>query len=218
MKTTQPEAISLQLGRPVQCRDGPVGRLADIVIEPKERRVTHLVVEDRDREARLVPAELLEEKRSRSRTVNLSCSRADVAACESIRSFAYVGIEDVPRGDELTDIGVEEMLVLPTLGAVEFGDYAGDAWGCYGVTYDRIPSGAAELRRASSVVSVDGEELGSIDGFLVADGRATHVILQGSRLGRTRALAIPMESVETIETDRVTVRLSHETLDASRSP
>jgi sporulation protein YlmC with PRC-barrel domain len=206
-KATQGTPTPLQLGRPVRCRDGTVGRLADVVIEPDGRRVTHLVVEDRDGAARLVPARLLVQRRSRNRTVELSCSSAEVGACESIRSFAYVGLDEFPRGDAQTDIGIEEMLVLPTLGAAEFGDYAGDAGAGYGVVYDRIPSGSAELRRASRVVSVDGRELGTVDGFLVADGRTTHVVLQTGRHGRPGAPAIPIEAVETIETDRVTVRL-----------
>jgi sporulation protein YlmC with PRC-barrel domain len=193
-----------------------VGQLADVVIEPEERRVTHLVVKDRDGLARLVPAELLVPGPSRRHIVDLSCNTADIAACESIRSFAYVGLEEFPRGDGQNDIGVEEVLVVPAYGPAEFGDYAGDGMGGYGVVYDRIPSGSAELRRTSTVVSVDGEEVGSVDGFLVADGRATHVILQGGRLPRSRAPAIPIEWVEAIETDRITVRLSKDAVDAFR--
>ncbi len=34
-------------------------------------------------------------------------------------------------------------------------------------TYDRIPAGAAEIRRASEDVSVDGHVIGHVDGFLV---------------------------------------------------
>src|SRR6478672_6727055 len=52
--------VRLELGSPVNCTDGPFGELADIVIDPTKRRVTHLVVApDGDHgKAKLVPIEL----------------------------------------------------------------------------------------------------------------------------------------------------------------
>lgn len=205
--TNEPETMPLQLGRPVWCSDGPAGRLSDVVVDPAARRLTHLVVEDQDGEARLVPAGFLAGRRDTGHSVFLSCSTADVAACEAIRSFSVVGLEEFPAGDGQTDIGVEEVMALPSLGATEFGDYAGDLGGGYGITYDRIPSRSAELRRGSTVVSVDGDEIGNVDGFLVAGERLTHVVLQHTRLSHLGAAAVPIESVASIETDRITVTL-----------
>jgi sporulation protein YlmC with PRC-barrel domain len=211
------ETTPLQLGCAVRCTDGTVGRLADVVIEPHELRLTHLVVEEPDGPARLVPSQLLRQKRTRKLTVMLSCTRAEVLACESIRSFVYVGIDGFPESDERSDVGIEETIVVPSFGATEFGGYAGDPEEGYGVTYDRIPSGSAELRRASPVLSADGHEIGHVDGFLLAGGRVTHVVLQSGHRWRTRPLAIPVETVESIETDRVALRLSRETVDSFRS-
>ena len=53
------ESTSLQLGGPVRCSDGPAGILSDVVVDPKQRRVSHLVVESPNGGARLVPAELV---------------------------------------------------------------------------------------------------------------------------------------------------------------
>jgi sporulation protein YlmC with PRC-barrel domain len=209
--TTAPEPTRLRLGRPVRCRDGKVGRLADVVIEPQDRRVTHLVVEDSGGEARLVPVELLRHE-PKGRLVSLSCSKADLERFEPIRSFAYVGLEDFPRDNGKTDIGVEETFALPSLGDMEFGAYASGFDESYGVTYDRIPRGSAELRRASSVVSVDGHEIGHVEGLLVVGVRVTHVVVEGELPRGTRAVAVPIDSVEAIETDRITVRLSEEVL------
>ena len=52
--------MRLELGSPVNCTDGPFGKLADIVVDPTKRRVTQLVVEPHDDhgKARLVPIEL----------------------------------------------------------------------------------------------------------------------------------------------------------------
>ena len=199
------ETTPLPLGAPVRGSDGPVGRLTDVVVDPQERSVTHLVVESEEGEARLVPAKLLVPGHAPDRAIVLSCGSADVAACESIRSFSLVGPEDFPHADERADIGVEDMQVIPSFGAVGFGDYAGDVGSAYGVTYDRIPTGSAELRRGSAVVSADGEETADLSGFLVTGGRLTHVVLQRTLLSYPGADAIPIDSVAAIETDRITL-------------
>jgi len=201
------ETTPLQLGRPVSCSDGPAGTLSDFVIDPDERRVTHIVVEDANGSARLVPADLLAEGQAPDRAVALSCTIADISSMPTIRSFSYVGLDTFPQNDDRSDIGVEDMQVVPSFGAAEFGDFGADLWSGYTVTYDRIPPGSAELRRDSVAVSVDGEEIGTVDGLLVAGARLTHVLLQPTRLSNTGAAAIPIDSVAAIETDRVTVEL-----------
>lgn len=207
------EPSPLPLGREVSCSDGPVGRLTDVLVDPGERRVTHLVVEDRDGTARLVPAKLLLRGSQPGKTVILSCSSADVAAYDKIRSFSVVGVDEPPRGDDQTAIGVEDVQFLPSPGAVGFGDFVGDVGGTYGITYDTIPKTSAELRRGSRVVSVEGEEIGRVDGFLVLGERLTHLVLEHTRFSHAGAAAIPIDSVTAIETDCITVAPAKDTAD-----
>jgi sporulation protein YlmC with PRC-barrel domain len=197
----------LQLGRPVSCNDGPIGSLSDVVIEPTERRVSHIVVEAPDGAARLVPAELLVPGQSPDQAVVLACSIADILNRPTIRSFSYLGLDTSPQSDDRSDIGVEDMQVVPSFGAAEFGDFGADLWSGYAVTYDRIPAGSAELRRDSVAVSIDGEEIGTVDGFRVAGALLTHVVLQHTRLSDSGAATIPIDSVTAIETDCITVAL-----------
>ena len=76
---TAQETSPLPLGREVSCGDGPVGRLSDVLVDPDARRITHLVVEDRDGTARLVPASLFRRGLRPGKTIALACSSADVA-------------------------------------------------------------------------------------------------------------------------------------------
>jgi hypothetical protein len=206
-ETNPQETMPLQLGWPVRCTDGRVGSLSDVVIEPNERRVSHIVVETANGAARLVPADLLLQGPAPGRAVFLSCSIEDVLNRPTIRSFSQVGLEGFPRNDDESDVGVEDLQIVPSFGAAEFGDFGADLWTDYTVTYDRIPPGSAELRRGSIAVSVDGEEIGTVRGFLVAGTRLTHVVLHHTRLTGTGEAAIPSGSVATIETDRITVTL-----------
>ncbi len=118
----------------------------------------------------------------------LSCSSADLAACDSIRSFSYVGFgaaEPESKSDG-TDVGVEDVVAMPAFGTLAFADYAGEMGGAYGMTYDSIPAGSAELRRDSIVVTESQEMIGNVDGLLLEGTRLTHVLLRHPGRGRPR--------------------------------
>jgi hypothetical protein len=196
----------LHFGRSVEGSDGRLGQLTDVVVGRNERRLTHLVVEDVAGKARLVPAELLVHERESDGSVVLSCSSSDLAACDSIRSFSYVGFgADPPNKSEGTDIGVEDIVAMPDVGALAFADYAGGLDGAYGMTYDSIPAGSAELRRDSIVVTESQEMIGNVDGLLVDGTRLTHVLLRRPHRGEPDTTPIPVDSVVGIDTDCVTV-------------
>ena len=197
---------ALHFGRPVEGSDGALGRLTDVVVERNGRRLTHLVVEDSAGKARLVPADVLVQEREADGSVVLSCSSADLAAYDSIRSFSYVGFgAEQPSKSEGTDVGVEDVLPMPGFGALGFGDYAGDLGGAYGVTYDAIPTGSAELRRDSIVVSENQELIGNVHGLQLEGNRLTHVLLHRPHRGEADTIPIPVASVVSIDTDCITV-------------
>jgi hypothetical protein len=213
VEPTEPEATPLRFGWPVEGSDAHLGKLTDIVVQPDKRLVTHLVVEDRAGNARLVPADLLVQAGTPGAVVSLSCSSADFAGFSSIRSFSYVGFAEGPRADKGADVGVEDVMVLPSFGELALGDYVDDFGSSYGVTYDSIPAGSAELRSESMVIAENRETIGNVDGLLVEGQRLTHVVVQRTHLWNTGAAAIPIESVVAIGTDSVTVSLSNDTVD-----
>jgi hypothetical protein len=164
------------------------------------------VVEDAGGKARLVPAKLLAHEQDSDGSVVLSCSSTELAAFDSIRSFSYVGFGAEPQNtNEGTDVGVEDVVPMPAFGALAFADYAGDLGGAYGMTYDSIPTGSAELRRDSIVVTESQELIGNVAGLLVDGERLTHVLLHQPHRGQPDAIPIPVESVVAIDTDCVTV-------------
>jgi len=71
--------VRLELGRPVNCTDGPFGKLADVIIDPTKRRVTHLVVEPHEDhgKARLVPIELASDEDGETPAIAVRCSVAE---------------------------------------------------------------------------------------------------------------------------------------------
>ena len=87
--------MRLQLGGKVQCTDGPFGDLADVVVDPIARRVTHLVVQPHKHHerARLVP---VERASAAGDGIALDCSVADVEALDLVHESAYLRVGEFP--------------------------------------------------------------------------------------------------------------------------
>ncbi len=208
--------MRLALGSPVYCADGLYGELADVVIDPISRRVTHVVVQPGHRHdlARLVPVEAAHGRDRSSAEVSLDYTVAEVEQLEPLQRSAYLRIGDAVVEDPNWEVGIEEILALPYYGTVMPGDFGtGITAGGYDdhVTdvYDRVPKGNVEVRRASAVISADGHHLGHVDGFAVdGEDRITHLVLEHGHLWGKREVTIPIAACARIENDEVTVSLS----------
>ena len=109
--------VRLELGSPVNCTDGPFGELADVVIDPTKRRVTHLVVAPHGDhgKARLVPIELASEA-ERVRCDRIGCSLEEAGKLEHVEEYAYIRLGESPDLEPGWDIGVESVLAQPYYG------------------------------------------------------------------------------------------------------
>ena len=205
--------MRIELGTRVDCADETFGKLVDVVIDPTSRRVTHLVVES-DREqalARLVPVELAKTSDDSSEAVVLRATAEETRRLPLVREVAYLRLGEFPLDDPDWDVGVEEVLALPYYPAYDLEPAPLD----FTVTYDRVPKGEVEIRRASAVSSSDAHHLGNVDGFVV-DGseQITHLSLERGHLWDRREIAIPIRAVARVETDAVTLSLTKDEVGA----
>jgi hypothetical protein len=106
-------------------------------------------------------------------------------------------------------VGIETVLSLPEHDAGGPRDAAVRADPHVAVSYDRVPIGAVELRRASVVIATDRREVGRVDGLVVdGEGAITHLLVRrGDRCGR-RAIRIPAAAVARLDNDAVWVTSS----------
>jgi sporulation protein YlmC with PRC-barrel domain len=201
----------LELGTAVHCSDGPFGELADVVIDPIGKRVTHLVVKPRDRPglARLVPVDIAEGGAGQDR-ISLRCTCEEAAAYVTAQESAFIRMEDVPKSDPDWDMGVEDVLAMPYYTPMELGVYPSGYEEPVSVTYDRVPKGEVEIRRSSAVYSADEHHLGHVEAFLVDADAITHIVLERGHLWGKRDVTIPMSAVAKVETDTVTLSLSED--------
>jgi sporulation protein YlmC with PRC-barrel domain len=187
-----------------------LGKLADLVIDPTTRRVTHLVVEADLQPAlagpRLVPVELVDSGDEASE-LTLHCTVEQIRKLESVREIAYLRVGAFPVDDPNWDVGVSEVLALPYYGLGEV--YGTPDTSDLEMAYDRIPKGEVEIRRSSLVTSTDGHDLGHVEAFIVdGEGNVTHFVLERGHVWGRRDIAIPIGAVAEIKTDEVIVGLS----------
>src|ERR1039457_4045643 len=154
--------MRLDLHMPVHCVDCAYGELADIVINPSTRRLTHLVIAPHDRHghARLVPIEGVH-SRDGSDGISLGITEAEITKLEPIESSDFLRNGELPAGDSTWDVGIQDVPALPDYGslgpeALGAGMPAIDYDQRVLVIYHRIPKGDVEIRRASPVTSSDG--------------------------------------------------------------
>ena len=206
--------MRLELGSSVICTDGPLGELADVVIDPIKRRVTHLVVDpDGDHgKARLVPIDLASADEADSPVISVRCSLEEANQLEAVEEWAYLRLGEAPELEPGWEIGVESVLAEPYYvygGGPGYETLPAGYDPHVTVTYDRIPKGEVEIRRASEVTSSDGDRLGKVDGFLVDDDDAiTHFVLERGHLWGKREITIPINAVAHVDTDAVTLTLT----------
>ena len=202
--------MRLEIGNRVRCTDGVYGELADIVVDPLEKRVTHLVVQpdQGEGEARLVPIQQAKGRDDEHREIELQCTLDEAQGFESVREGAYLRLGESPAEDPDWDVGVEDVLALPYY-AFDGGAYPGELDSHVTVYYDRVPKGEVEVRRASAVISADGHSLGEVDGFVVdADEHITHFVLERGHLWGRKEVTIPIGAVARVESDVVHIALS----------
>ena len=117
--------MRLEIGKRVNCTDGVYGELADIVIDPLEKRVTHLVVQPEQRygERRLAPIQLAKGRDDEQHEIELECTLDKAQGFESVHEGAYLRLGENPAEDPDWEVGVEDVLALPYYEGSDLGPY-----------------------------------------------------------------------------------------------
>ena len=181
--------ITLVIGGDASWTDGR-GEVRCVVIDPKTRAVTHLVVEPKDRAglARLVPLDLVD---AVTGEIRLRCTEAEFQdlgpAEETLAEFVPgydVPVQLLPEG--WRDAG----------GPVMDGSTPGPLRTPEKETIDIVPRGEVEERRGDHVHATDGD-IGQVQAFRIdpRNHQVTHVLLKEGHLWGRKEVAIPFNKV-----------------------
>jgi sporulation protein YlmC with PRC-barrel domain len=202
----------LELGEQVRCAEEVVGELADVVVDPAAKRVTHLVVKPHDAGgARLAPIELADF--ADEHAIALRATTEEFRKLPNVERYASVGLGEEVAGEPGWDVGTRSVLSMPYDESPGFGGYVGTPPNVE-VIYDEVPEGEAELRRSSAVVTSGNDYVGHIEAFLVEDDRITHFVVRCGHLWKRRDVDVPITSVKAVESDEVTVDLTNDEVAA----
>jgi hypothetical protein len=202
--------MHLRLDANVRTTDGLSGTLADVVLDPVKRAVTHVVVRagEPDPAARLVPLPLVAGGTAPGDALSLTCTAEQFEQLESIQGYAYLPVDERPAPDSEWDVGVEDVVMMPSYQGADLGVYTAEIDPNVGVTYDRVPKGEVEIRHSSVVESSDDHELGAVNAFVVENTAITQVVVEHGHLWWHRAVSVPIESVATLETNAIRLALT----------
>ena len=210
-------ARRLLLGEPIRCSDGVLGVLADVILEPRSRELTHLVArsdEDFGRK-RLIPYQLIRSA-SDERRISLDCTLEEAHGITQAQEMTYLRIGADSDSDPDWDVGAQDTFPVPHYDAGAFVGYQPDPDPEIMQLYDRIPKGHVEIRRESVISTADGHSAGTLAGVRVQDRRVTDLILRRGHLWRRRSVMLPIDAVDTLRTDEVIVRSSPRELRSLR--
>lgn len=225
LKVVPPTAghLTLRVGCPVDGSDDELGVLADIVVDPIRRVVTHVVVEPEHRhvQARLVPIGRVTAADHERATVDLDRDGLRELPRFGLRDFVPLG-GPVDVGDDW-EIASEHVALLPywatsfLTGATMLGELTD-------VQVDRVPRGECEIRRASPVRDRLGRTLGHVDGLVVDGDAVTGVVLRRRLAGLHHLVAVPIAHVTAVTNDEIVLDLDRGQLarlprpDAEQAP
>jgi hypothetical protein len=210
-KTSMKRGV-IELGVPVECDDGPAGKVGGIAVDVSRRRIAHLIVEPPHRHARahLVPVDLVAPAARGDWALLLNCTQAELDAQRPAVEVALRPGRDDRAVDPEGWVRVGDTLVHADA-AVTPPDHDPGMASPAETAFDLMPEGEAELRTGAAVVDRDYQLVGRLRGFAVdPDWGITGVAAAPHRLPGGAEMTIPISAVAAIEPDIVRLAVARD--------
>ena len=191
----------------VECTDGPCGHSTDLIVNPVQRRITHVVVKDETLPGssdRLVPVEHVAD--ASSNLIRLGCSRAEVAEMQPFTTTQY--IKNVTPTYINTAISIDTDVIWEDPVVSYDTEYAP-------LPEHHIPAGERAVYRGMAV-NTGKHKVGQVDELVVdPDGeRVTHLIMRTGHLWGKKDVTIPVSAIDLVGEDTVWLKIDKEAVGA----
>jgi uncharacterized membrane protein/sporulation protein YlmC with PRC-barrel domain len=192
--------LEIPMNADVLCVDGKAGKITQVIVDPRRRAVTHIVVKHGLSGDRLVPIEQID--KSGPNLVQLKCSVAELTEMEPFSTTHYADdtFDSYVAYTAYYD-GMGDPYVFPTTPMpITQVDEA-------------IPPGERALMPGAKVEATDGT-VGTV-GELIVDsesGEITHFRLQTSGFWGKKDVVLPISAVQSAEENVVHIKLDKKAL------
>jgi sporulation protein YlmC with PRC-barrel domain len=192
------EGTPFTIGAEAVCTDGVCGQVSQVVVDPLEQTLTHLVVEPSHRAGlgRLVPLDLVETGSGEvgTKAVHLRCTVAEFDQLPGAERTDFL-----PGVEGATAYGADQTLLWPYFGGNT----------TVPVTFDTLPVGEVAVRRGEGVHAADGH-IGEVEGLVFdrVSRRVSHLLLKEGHLWGRKEVAIPISAVRAVDEDGIRLTIS----------
>lgn len=195
-----------------------VGRVDRVVIDPRNRDVTHIVVRKGTlfTEDKVVPIDWVAE--ADSDRITLRESAESLHNLPDFQDTQYIPLneEERRRHPDTPIYAAPPLYWYPTFGvpAMAYPAYGPDYVPYTTRTEENIPEGTVALKEGAKVISVDGKHVGDVDQVLTdpETGQATHFVISRGLLLKARKL-IPLTWMDRVSEDEVRLAVGARILD-----
>ena len=191
------------------CTDGEAGQITDVIVDPVGRKVTHVVVREKDMGYRefLVPLDRITD--SSRDEVRLNFPRAELP---SFTEFTITHFVSASSPEAQPVIAAQQMEMWTSQYGYEpiYMPYLAAPEGPVPITEARVPAGQLGFERGAAVQSSDNEYLGDVEAFVIQpdDGSITHFVLRGGPGTHSSEVTLPVSSVASAHNSQVQLTLS----------
>jgi len=196
--------IDLPTKAEVHCSDGAVGRSTYVIFNPKNHRLTNLVVKSDQPpfDEYLVPVDQVEE--TTPDRIKLKCTRKDLYEMEPFECEQYIRSKFPEH--------LEFPYYYPGIGIRGINTSEVDTF--IPVKLWNIPPGEMAVRRGAQVEATDGT-VGQVDELLINSNnmQVTHLVLLERHLMEHREITIPVSQIERVYDEKVYLKLDRQSVE-----
>jgi uncharacterized protein YrrD len=193
-----------------------IGEVDRVVVDPKTKEVTHLVVRKghiffKDK---VLPIDRVE--RAAEDRVELKKGVENAEDLPDFQEIHYVAADDA-EGEPLPHAGYAPALAwyYPVPGVAWWGYYPGfDAPYFVRETDTHIPEGTIAIAEGAKVRGSDGSEVGTVEHICTepTESRVTHIVIVRGLVSKERRL-IPVNWLDTVSDDEISLKVSSRTVN-----
>ncbi|MBE9045473.1 PRC-barrel domain containing protein [Pleurocapsales cyanobacterium LEGE 10410] len=202
----------IPLNAEVICKDGKCGKTSHVIINPLNRDITHVVVQNEEfvgSHKRLVP--LAQIIASNHKSIHLNCTKDELAEMEKFTETHYYIDRDV--GYPSLELPAKQMLdeLDPFLVMWPYV-YTDDNPYLIPEEDELIPTGEMAVRRGAEVKATDGY-VGKVNEFVIdaQNNCITHLVLREGHLWDKKELTLPLSAIASMEEGIVHLNLDKKT-------